>query len=175
MGSGAAIGPAAVAEAKAYLRIGHDEEDALVARLVASAAGLCETFTGRTLIARTVREVVRPTGAWQRLGATPVRAIGAVAVEEAGGGARPLAVDAYAVDVDSNGDGWVRIGRGAGDRARVDYEAGMAGDWEALPEPLRQGVARLAAHFYMNRDADGDGVPAAVTALWRPWRRMRLA
>jgi uncharacterized phiE125 gp8 family phage protein len=52
----------------------------------------------------------------------------------------------------------------------------MAPDWTGLPEALRQGVVRLAAHFYTHRTAaEDEGPPAAVTALWRPWRRMRLS
>jgi hypothetical protein len=48
------------------------------------------------------------------------------------------------------------------------------GCWGA--HPLRQGVVRLAAHLYAERDGpELGGPPAAVTALWRPWRRMRLA
>ena len=46
----------------------------------------------------------------------------------------------------------------------------------ALPEGLRQGVIRLAAHHYRERDMRRAHAvpPAAVAALWRPWRRMRL-
>jgi hypothetical protein len=34
---------------------------------------------------------------------------------------------------------------------------------------------RLTAHLYTHRSLDGGaGPPAAVTALWRPWRRLGL-
>jgi hypothetical protein len=38
-------------------------------------------------------------------------------------------------------------------------------------------VLRLAAHFYTYRTDAGAQAepPAAVAALWRPWRRLRLA
>lgn len=52
-------------------------------------------------------------------------------------------------------------------------------EWADLPEAVRHGIIRLAAHLYRERDRDGDGAPvappAAVAALWRPWRAMRLA
>lgn len=54
-------------------------------------------------------------------------------------------------------------------------EAVLESDWSALPEALRHGVIRLAAHLY--REGEGAAAaapPAAVAALWRPWRRMRL-
>jgi uncharacterized phiE125 gp8 family phage protein len=58
---------------------------------------------------------------------------------------------------------------------RVGYSAGIAEEWSGVPEPLRQGIVRLAAHLYTHRDsADDAGPPAVVTALWRPYRRMRL-
>jgi hypothetical protein len=47
--------------------------------------------------------------------------------------------------------------------------------WSEVPEALRQGMVRLAAHLYAHRDREeGAGPPAAVTALWRLWRRLGL-
>ncbi|MFD0846770.1 head-tail connector protein [Sphingosinicella xenopeptidilytica] len=153
-------------EVKAYLRIDGAEEDALLAGLVRTAAALCEAFTGQVLIAEARSETVAADGEWHRLAATPVRSFEGAFVGE----------DAAAFDslTDASGDGWVRISGGRA--ARVAVEAGLAEDWNGVPEPLRQGIVRLTAHLYANRDAAGDaGPPAAVAALWRPWRRMRLA
>ncbi|HEY9554520.1 hypothetical protein [Allosphingosinicella sp.] len=93
-----------------------------------------------------------------------------------GRGDHALAAETYAIDIDANGDSWVRVTQPLdAARVRVSYQAGLAADWVALPEALRQGVARLVAHLFTHHDAaDGGGPPAAVTALWRPWRRMRL-
>ncbi|QDX27374.1 phage gp6-like head-tail connector protein [Sphingomonas suaedae] len=57
-------------------------------------------------------------------------------------------------------------------RVAVSYEAGLADNWAGLPPPVAQGVVLLAAHLF---EARGAQPPAVVTALWRPWRRMRLA
>lgn len=153
-------------EVKAYLRIDGAEEDALLAGLVRSAAALCEAFTGQVLIAEERSQTIPADGEWHRLAATPVRGFEGAFVGE----------DAAAFDslTDASGDGWVRLSGGTA--ARVVAEAGLAEDWNGVPEPLRQGIVRLVAHLYANRDAAGDaGPPAAVAALWRPWRRMRLA
>ena len=57
----------------------------------------------------------------------------------------------------------------------VRYGAGRAHDWNGVPEPLRHGIVRMAAHLYTHRDGeDGGAPPAAVTALWLPYRRLRL-
>jgi uncharacterized phiE125 gp8 family phage protein len=79
------------------------------------------------------------------------------------------------VDVDFNGDGWVRTQASAASRVQVSGTAGMAEDENGVPEPIRQGVLRLVSHLFTSRDGEGGEVPAAVTALWRPYRRMRIA
>jgi uncharacterized phiE125 gp8 family phage protein len=167
--------PVMVAEVKALLRVSTDDEDALIAGFVRSAAASCEAFTGQALIAREVREVVVANGVWQRLAAAPVRTIDAVAGVASDGSETLLATNDYAIDVDAAGEGWVRVPwRGARVRAAVQFSAGLAEDWNGVPEPLRQGIARLAAHLYTARGESEAAPPASVAALWRPWRRMRI-
>ena len=168
----------ALADAKAYLRIETADEDALLGTLIVVALGLCERFTGLApLIADRTAVLAVAGGAWQRLPQTPVSAIGAVAALDRAGVVTPLGVAACATDIDAAGDGWVRvIDAGAARRVSVAYRAGLAADWAGLPAPLRQGVTRLVAHLHAHRDGEGGaGPPAAVTALWRPFRRMRLS
>ena len=91
----------------------------------------------------------------------------------------PLEATAFAIDIDRGGDGWVRLtAPGELRRIRVGYEAGVAGAWADLPAALRHGILRLAAHLYTHRAGEGgrgtDEPPAAVAALWRPFRRLRL-
>lgn len=168
--------PASAAEeAKAYLRIVGDAEDALMERLMRSAAELCERFTGQVLVARSFTQVLKVDAAWTRLAATPVRAISGVEALPQGGSPHVLGAADYSIDIDGNGDGWVRLASADRKRLRVTFEVGVAAEWSGVPEALRQGALRLAAHLYTHRDAAHDaGPPAAVTALWRPWRRMRL-
>ncbi len=161
---------AARAAAKAFLRVAQDHEDAAIGAQAAAALSLCEAFTGRLLIARACTETVAADGSWVRLGRTPAAAITAVARIADDGSTAPLAAAEYQVDIDASGDGWVRAA-GPG-RLRVSYTAGLASGWEAVPAPLAQGIVRLAAHLFSERASDP---PAAVTALWRPWRRLRLS
>ena len=120
---------------------------------------------------REASETVLADGSWQRLMARPVVAILGVEVEGVA-----LASEAYAVDIDASGDGWVRarLADGPG-RVAVRYQAGLAADVEALPEAIRQGIVRLAAEHFAARGTESATPPAVVSALWRPWRRMRLA
>jgi uncharacterized phiE125 gp8 family phage protein len=166
-----------LAEAQAYVRVETGEEEAILAGLVRTASSMCEQFTGRVVLSRGFVETIPACSEWQRLSLTPVRAIDAVEGADADGNAIPLAPGDYAMDIDSAGDGWVRLVAvsSAIRRLRVTGTAGMAADSNDVPEPIRQGVVRLAAHLFNARDGGGGDPPAAVTALWRPYRRLRLA
>jgi len=163
----------AVAETKSVLRIGADDEDELIGTLLDSALGVAEAFLGLVLIDRTMTLRCRVARGWERFPATPVSAIGDVAAVAPDGTTTPLPVDAYALEIDSDGDGWIRL---VGTRPAIvaaTVSAGLAADWNSLPAAIRQGIVMLAAYLYDRRDG-ADAPPAAVTALWRPFRRMRL-
>ncbi len=168
--------PVGIAEAKAYLRIANAEEDAAIAALTRTATEVCEAFVGGPLIVRELSETVPADGRWQRLATVPVVAIVAVEWIEVGGGTYPVPVGGHAVDIDATGVGRVRVSPPAlAGRVRVTYRAGLASDWNGVPEAIRHGIVRLVAHLFVARDAPVGEPPAAVAALWRPWRRMRLS
>ncbi|MCA1198722.1 hypothetical protein K9B35_12150 [Sphingomonas sp. R647] len=161
--------PVALAELRAFLRIEGADGDAELAAQLRVATELCEGFIGAPLLERTLRETLVARGEWQALSVSPIRAVTAVHALSGDGSAVALTPEVYGIDIDAAGRGWVRCA--AVGRIAVTYVAGSAADWNAVPEPVRHGILRLAAHLRM----DGDGVPpAAVTALWRPWRVMRL-
>lgn len=145
----------ALAAVRAELRAATIDDDALAVAFVEAALGLAERFTGRVLIVREVVADLNGATGWQALPAAPVRAIAA-------GG--------FAVDIDADATGWVK----SPVAVRVTFTTGLASDWAGLPAPLRQGVAMLAAHLFSDR-AGSAPVPAAVSALWRPFRSVRLA
>ena len=158
-------------EVKAYLRIDGDGEDAALETMIAAARGTCEAFLGGPLVRREVTATVAASGCWQRLDQAPVHAITRVeGIDETGSGIE-LAADRYAIDIDAGGEGWVR-GTGAA-RIRVTYEAGISADTDGVPSPVAMGVTRLAAHLHGARES-GAAPPASITALWRPWRRLRI-
>ena len=175
-GSGMAVPIVTMSEAQAYVRIDTGEEEAVLAGLIRSASALCEAFVNQVVIARPFELDLPASGNWERLAVTPVKSISEVATLEADGVAAVLPNDGYAVDIDSSGDGWVRVVQADGAlRVRVTGTAGIADDENGVPEPIRQGVLRLIAHLFTTRDGEGGDPPAAVTALWRPYRRLRLA
>ena len=165
-----------MSEAQAYVRIETGEEEALLAGLIRTASALCEAFLNQAVIARPFSLDLPASGNWERVPVTPVRSLDTVEQLGGDGTATPLPNDAYAIDIDSSGDGWVRVHQPVTTgRVRVTGTAGMANDENGVPEPIRQGVLRLVAHLFSARDGAGGDPPAAVTALWRPYRRMRMA
>lgn len=160
--------------AKAHLRVAGDDEDALIETLAAAALAIGEAFCGTAWIAREWIDVLPVSRAWQRLGIGAVTAIESVEGLPAEGAAFALPVEAYAIDIDAHGEGWVRtVAPGSAGRVRVTFGAGAAAGWGDLPPPLAQGTVLLIAHLFAHREADV-APPAAVSALWRPWRRVRL-
>lgn len=160
-----------LAECKAALRLDRDDEDAVIAGHIRAAMALCEAFIGQWLIVREGEQLIARELAWQRLQAAPVTAVTGVWL------AGLALADGWEGDVASDGTGWVRLQRlpaGSGQLA-ARFRAGLGQDWNDVPEPLRAGVVRLVSHMFTHRDAaDAGPPPAAVAALWRPWRRMGL-
>jgi uncharacterized phiE125 gp8 family phage protein len=177
-GEALVLPPEAAGAAKDYLRVERADEDGLIAGLVLAAAEICEAFIGRPLLERDIIETIPAGRAWRRLRHGPVRSITQVESLPAEGPAQALPASDYGIDIDWRGGGWIRLtATGEGRRIRVGYRAGLAGAWPELPAALRQGILRMAAHFYTNRASEGgrgSEPPAAVTALWRPFRRLRL-
>jgi uncharacterized phiE125 gp8 family phage protein len=159
-----------LAEARAFARIETGEEEALLAGLVRSASSLCEAFLGQVVIEREFTETIGSSAEWKRLNLFPVRSISGAAT-----GGQQLPGTAFASDIDANGCGWVRIADpSVGGTSDVSGTAGMALGQNGVHEAIRQGVLRLVAHLFTARDGEGGEIPAAVTALWRPFRRVRL-
>ncbi len=143
--------------ARDHLRVTGTAEDMVIDRLAESALALAEAYTGTALIARPHEAMMAAASEWRPLPVAPVTAITAVA---------PV----VAVDIDESGTGWVRMATAG----PVRFVAGLAATWEAVPPPVAQGIVLLVAHLFDARTAAA-APPAAVGALWRPWRRMWLA
>ncbi|MEE9432785.1 MAG: phage head-tail connector protein [Sphingorhabdus sp.] len=164
-------------EARAYLRIEADAEDTSLGAILTAAISHAENFTGQMLIRRNARQVISAGSGWRRLAVTPVIEVISATGIPADGATFLLPDNAWQAEIDRNDDAYIRIRRpGAAGRVEVTVEAGLAEDWDGLPEALRLAILRLTGHLYTSRDdAQDAGPPAAVAALLRPWRRMRLS
>lgn len=174
----------ALAELKSWLGISRSNDDAMLVNLLEASHGLCEAFTGQMPLRQTAEEEVPFIAGPCRLSVLPVRSL--VSVEKiADDGSRSLLDESdYDFVVKAGGAARFKFSwRGDGNLLAVRVQAGIAMDWASLPPPLRQGMIRLAAHHFRERDRPtqaksrqpGLAAPASVTALWSPWRRTRLA
>lgn len=173
-------GGAALAELKHWLGISRPGEDAALTGLLETSLVICEAFTGKTPLVQTVEEVIAPQSGWQELASRPVRAVTGAALIASDGTREALALPTDVIEWRISGSACVQLLRPFDGRGiALQLVVGIADDWEAVPAPWRHGIIRLAAHHYRDRDRDRDtkasiAPPASVTALWRPWRNVRL-
>ena len=174
----AVLSGAPLDELKQWLAITTNREDDALIGLLRAATETCEAFTGRMPLEAVCEEVLPAAGHWQRIAAGPVQSVTAMYGIPADGARFTVAPDDYEADLDADGTGLVRLLRqGAAGRIAVQFTAGVAPDWASLPDGLKHGILRLAAHHFRQRDRDPVDIspPTAVAALWHPWRRLRLA
>lgn len=164
-------------DARTYLRLESEEEDASLGTILLGAIGHAEAYLGQMLLRRNVREIVPASLHWQRLAALPVMLVNSVTGIPSEGMPFALAAEAYKIEIDAHGEAWLRVMQpGSAGRVEVACLAGMALTWAELPEAIRLGVLRLSAHLHMHRDNPDDlGPPEGVAAMLRPWRRRRIA
>lgn len=159
-----------LSELQAYTRVETGDEEALLAGLLRTASEICERFLNQALVSRSFEAVVRASDGWTMLPVQPVLTISSI---RRSGSTEALAPTSYRADIDFDGRGLV-AGLPLDQAFVVTGTAGMANDANGIPEPIRQGILRLAAFMYANRDAQAGDMPAAVTALWRPYRKAGL-
>jgi uncharacterized phiE125 gp8 family phage protein len=177
--------PLSLAEAKSFLRVEHDADDAIIAALVAAARNHVEAQTRSALIAQTWRLVL---DRWPdngriapRLG--PLRAVVAARVFDAANVARDIDPEAFVVDRAAGviaAPGWSLPAPGrtvAG--IELDIEAGFGEVASDVPAKLVQAIRMLAAHWYEHRGLMAIGqpvtmMPASVNALISSHRVLSL-
>ena len=172
----AAPAPEALAELKQWLAMASSRDDPALARLIGASLDMFEDFTGRIPLEATFEEVLPAGGAWQRLSSRPVTAVLGLEAVGSDGARSPLPGHAAMIELTVDESATVRVLRPVSSgRIAVRFVAGLASGWSELPEGLRHGVVRCAAHLHQAAAGSGEQLPASVAALWRPWRRLRLS
>ena len=184
--SGPAVEPVTIEEAKAFLRVEHDDDDDVIAALIAGARVHVEAQTRRALITQSWRLV---RDAWPSAGRVPVlpaplRALTAARIFRLDGTAQTLDAAAFTADK-SNAPGWITYsgtppapGRMAAG-IELDVTVGYGDTVEDVPADLRQAIRILVSHWYENRGliALGSGIavlPKTVAALLASYRVVSL-
>jgi uncharacterized phiE125 gp8 family phage protein len=178
-----AVEPVTLADLKARLSIDHALSDPLLTSLIVTARATVERLSQRRMTSQTVRITLDrlPPGGLLAIPVAPVQTVLNLRVANAAGVFAEVPGDLLVLDL-------------SGEPARLqlrgpipqpglpiggislDVVAGYGPTADAVPEPLRQAVALLAAHWFAHRgDTAGDGPPPEVAALAAPFRRVRLA
>lgn len=179
--------PVSLLDAKLFLRVEHVADDDLIAALIAAARVQIEAQTRRALITQTwrlVRDVWPARGALPILPA-PLREVVAIGVYNSSGMLQMLDVDDFDIDMVSAPAilAFARAAIPAPGRPNggieIDIEVGYGDEAPDVPQPLRQAIRLLVAHWYENRRliaASGEvaSLPASVAALIAPYRVLSL-
>jgi uncharacterized phiE125 gp8 family phage protein len=177
--------PLSLDEAKAFLRIEHNDDDQVIAALIAGARIHVETQAQLAMMTQSWRVVL---DRWPKHGRVavrpaPLKALTAARVYDFAGNAQPLDTQAFVPDIGASMLAFVpwavpaptRIAAGI----ELDVTVGFGDATTDVPEPLRQAVRLLVAHWYENRGLAAAGTqrpapPASVPALIAPYRMLSL-
>ncbi len=180
-----AVEPLTLAEAKAFLRVEHADDDGLIAALIAAARSHVENATRCALITQRWRLSLDswPDNGLIDVRPGPLQALAAARVYDEAGVTRDLDTQAFLADCAANVIAFApsalpRPGRVAAGIA-LEVVCGYGDTAAAVPEPLRQAVRLLVAHWYENRGLVAIGhetalLPQTVAALLAPFRLVSL-
>jgi uncharacterized phiE125 gp8 family phage protein len=171
--TGPAIEPVSLAEAKEYLRVAHDDDDAVIEMVIAAARDYVEAATRRALIVQTWRHSRDAWPADGRIVVLPVPLLEVIAarVYAEDGTVQEVDPDAFVFDTISSPGvisfppwsmpppGRPRAG------IELDFDAGYGAMPDDVPPPLKLAIRLLVAHWYENRAVITSGGEVAVTPV----------
>ncbi len=164
--------PVSLDEAKLFLRVEQDDEDAVITRAISAARGACEQFLSCALLPQTWSFA---TGEAERarlhVPFGPITAVSSVTATDSAGNVSTLDAASYKVSVDGLSLHFDPVP--AGCVLTVQYSASMATDADGLPALLKQGILQHIAAFYEARDGLAP-MPLAAMQCYQPFRRVRL-
>lgn len=185
--TGPAAEPVSLSEAKSHLRIQHDDDDDVIAALIAGARVHIESQTRRALITQSWRLTrdVWPVDGRILILPVPLRALTAARVIMLDGATHNIDAGQFFADM-AGAPAFLAFNPGTvpmPDRPvagiELDVEAGYGDAAADVPQPLRQAIKLLVAHWYENRGLTAIGhevavLPLTINALIAPYRVLAL-
>ena len=164
--------PLTVAEGKAFLRIDHTADDALVTRAISAARQAAEQYLRCALLPQTWEytaansyrgEVQLPFG--------PARSVTSIIATDSNGETRTLENSDYKLSVDGSRVMFVRPPSCA--TLAIRYSASIADDTATLPALIKQGILHHVAAMLEQRDGVVP-LPMQSIACYMPYRKVSL-
>jgi len=179
-----AVEPLSLAEAKVFLRLEMADDDPLIAALISAARLHVETQTGLALVTQRWRMVLDCWPVNGRIAArpAPLQALVAARVFDFDGEARTIDAQTFVPNASTSTLSiipWAlpmptRIAAGI----EIDIAVGFGDAASDVPEPIRQAIRLLVAHWYENRaivaGSEAAPVPSHAAALIAPYRTLPL-
>ncbi len=177
--------PLSVADAKSYLRVAHDDDDAIVVALIASARHHVEALTRTGLLTQTWRLMLDrwPESGWIKPKLGPLRSLVAARIYNESGVATSLDLDRFVIDEAAGviaAPGWsLPLPGRAVSGVELDVEIGYGDTPADVPQVLLQAIRMLVAHWYDNRGLVSIGqsvamMPPSVNAMIASHRVLSL-
>ena len=168
----ASVEPMTLAEAKTFLRIDHDADDALILRAIAAVREAAEQYLSYACITQTLEyNIDYPTHCTIRLPRGPITAMVSVTSTDGNGTDTVWAATNYRAS--SDGFSVLLKNQPNASVLTIRYTAGLADTAAGLPALLRQGMLYHLAVAVESRDG-AMGIPAMAEQCYHPFRRVSL-
>lgn len=173
--------PVSLAEAKAHLRVDHDDQDDLISAQIRAATAWLDGWSGilgRALITQTWRQDFAGFADRLTLPVSPVIAIVSVSYCDVGNVVQTLDAGVYDLFTDTRGayltlrpgQSWPATFRRA-DAVSITFTAGY-GAAADVPEPIRQAILLILQRLFDGADTEIDAaIDRTVHALIAPYRK----
>ena len=173
--------PILLSEVRDFLKISHQDEDALLASYIRAATGVCENFTGRKLIKQQWQLSLND---WREevvtLPLSPVLSIDNIEVWD---GSIFQVIDPAHYLLDNTSfqarilpsptyqwpDPQIEVGG-----IKILVSAGFGDDQNTVPHDIRLGIMHWVAAAYDGHETSENQAINIAEKLWQPYRRMAL-